>query len=119
MFEAKIDYVAAALDPDTRRLMVRATIDNREGLLKPEMFANVTIFIDQGGAAPAVPRDAIVYDGDAARVWVVRDDKAIELRQVELGMTAGNMVEVTDGLRPGEKIITKGSLFFDRAAAGT
>jgi cobalt-zinc-cadmium efflux system membrane fusion protein len=119
VFEAKINYVDAALDPNTRRLLVRATIDNRDGLLKPEMFANVTIFIDQGGAAPAVPRDAIVYDGDAARVWVVRADDAIELHQVKLGMTMGDAIQVTDGLRPGEKIITKGSLFFDRAAAGT
>ena len=119
VFEAKINYVDAALDPNTRRLLVRATIDNRDGLLKPEMFANVTIFIDQGGAAPAVPRDAVVYDGDAARVWVVRDDNAIELHQVKLGLIVGNVVQIKDGLRPGEKIITKGSLFFDRASAGT
>jgi cobalt-zinc-cadmium efflux system membrane fusion protein len=119
VFEAKINYVDAALDPNTRRLLVRATIDNRDGLLKPEMFANVTIFIDQGGAAPAVPRDAVVYDGDTARVWVVRDDNAIELHQVKLGSIAGAVVQIKEGLRPGEKIITKGSLFFDRASAGT
>jgi cobalt-zinc-cadmium efflux system membrane fusion protein len=83
------------------------------------MFADVTIFIDQGGAAPAVPRDAVVYDGDTARVWVVRDDNAIELHQVKLGLIVGNVVQIKDGLRPGEKIITKGSLFFDRASAGT
>jgi cobalt-zinc-cadmium efflux system membrane fusion protein len=119
VFEAKINYVDAALDPNTRRLLVRAMIDNRQGLLKPEMFANVTVFIDQGGAAPAVPRDAIVYDGDAASIWVVREDNAIELNQVKLGLTAGTLVQVKEGLRAGEKIITKGSLFFDRASAGT
>ena len=41
---ARINYVAAAIDPATRRLLVRATIDNKDGLLKPEMFANVTIY---------------------------------------------------------------------------
>ena len=43
-FKARIDYVSAAIDPSTRRLLVRATIDNKEGLFKPEMFANVTIY---------------------------------------------------------------------------
>jgi cobalt-zinc-cadmium efflux system membrane fusion protein len=40
-FKARIDYVSAAIDSSTRRLLVRATIDNRDGLLKPKMFANV------------------------------------------------------------------------------
>jgi len=115
-FQARVDYVAAALDPATRRLTMRATIDNREGMLKPEMFANVSILTDNGGAAAAIPRNAVVYDGNATRVWVARDDKSIELRPIELGMTAGSMVEVRDGLRPGERIITKGSLFMTRPA---
>ena len=119
VFEAKIDYVAATLDPSTRRLLVRATIDNQEGLLKPEMFANVTIFTDEGDSSPAVPRDAVIYEGDSARVWVVREDKTIELRQIKTGMTAGKMVQVAEGLSPGEMVVTKGSLFIDRAAAGT
>jgi len=51
-FKARIDYVAAAIDPATRRLLVRATIDNKDGLFKPEMFANVTIF--SGGERPSV-----------------------------------------------------------------
>ena len=48
VFTAKINYVATALDPTTRRLLVRATIDNPDALLKPEMFANVSIFTDAG-----------------------------------------------------------------------
>jgi cobalt-zinc-cadmium efflux system membrane fusion protein len=119
VFEAKIDYVAAALDPTTRRLLVRTTIDNRQGLLKPEMFASVSIFTDQGGPAASVPRTAVIYEGDAARVWVARDDRAIELRTIKLGLAAGNMIQVLDGLRAGEQVITKGSLFIDRAPPGT
>src|SRR5207253_7250068 len=48
-FTAKIDYVSAALDSTTKRLLVRATVDNAEALLKPEMFANVTVITDDGG----------------------------------------------------------------------
>jgi len=47
------------------------------------------------------------------------DDKAIELRRVKVGLTSGNMVEVTEGLAPGDRVITKGSLFIDRAATGS
>jgi cobalt-zinc-cadmium efflux system membrane fusion protein len=57
---AKINYVAAAIDPNTRRLLVRATIDNKDGLLKPEMFANVTIYSAGDRAAPAVPKQALI-----------------------------------------------------------
>jgi cobalt-zinc-cadmium efflux system membrane fusion protein len=119
---ATISYVAAALDPATRRLLVRATVNNDAGLLKPEMFASVKILSGESDKAVAVPRDAIIYEGEAARVWVVRDkdnDKAIELRRIKVGLTNGSMVEVLKGLAPGDSVVTKGSLFIDRVAAGT
>jgi membrane fusion protein, heavy metal efflux system len=119
-FPATISYVAAALDPTTRRLLVRATVNNAEGMLKPEMFASVKILTGAGDKAVAVPRDAIIYEGDAARVWVVRekdDEKAIELRRIKVGLTNGNMVEALKGLAPGDRVVTKGSLFIDRVAS--
>jgi cobalt-zinc-cadmium efflux system membrane fusion protein len=118
VFTGKLNYVAAAMDPGTRRLLVRATIENPEKLLKPEMFAQVTIFTGDERTSPAVPREAIVYEGDVARVWAAADDKSIELRRVELGPTNGNFVQVVKGLRTGEKVVTKGTLFIDRAATG-
>jgi cobalt-zinc-cadmium efflux system membrane fusion protein len=121
-FPATISYVAAALDPTTRRLLVRATVNNDAGLLKPEMFASVKILSGESDKAVAVPRDAIIYEGETARVWVVRDkdnDKAIELRRIKVGLTNGSMVEVLKGLAPGDSVVTKGSLFIDRVAAGT
>jgi membrane fusion protein, heavy metal efflux system len=119
-FPANISYVAAALDPTSRRLLVRATVNNSAGLLKPEMFASVKILTGEGDSAVAVPRDAVIYEGDAARVWLVRDDdKAIELRRIKVGLTNGNLVEVTEGLARGDRVITKGSLFIDRVAAGS
>ena len=114
---ANISYVATALDSTTRRLLVRATVQNPVGLLKPEMFASVKIFTGEGDAAPAVPRDAIIYEGENARAWAVRDEgKAIELRRVTVGQTSGNMIEVLSGLTSEDRVITKGSLFIDRVA---
>ena len=116
---AHIDYVSAAIDPATRRLLVRATIDNKDGLLKPEMFANVTIYSAGDHPAVGVPKQALIYEGDQVRVWVAHQDKSIELRQIKTGLTNGDLVEVIGNLKPGEQIVTKGSLFIDRAASGT
>jgi cobalt-zinc-cadmium efflux system membrane fusion protein len=117
--KARIDYVAAAIDPTTRRLLARATVDNKDGLLKPEMFANVTIFSAGDHPAAGVPRQALIYEGDQVRVWVAREDKSIELRQIKTGLINGDLVEVQGNLKPGEQIVTKGSLFIDRAASGS
>jgi len=116
---AKINYVATAIDPSTRRLLVRATIDNKDGVLKPEMFANVTIYSAGDRAAPAVPKQALIYEADKVRLWVAREDKSVELREIKIGLINGNLVEVTSNLKPGEQIVVKGSLFIDRAASGS
>src|SRR3984893_18301343 len=116
---AHIDYVAAAIDPATRRLLVRATIDNKDGQLKPEMFANVTLYSPGDHPAVGVPKQALIYEGSQVRVWVAHDDKSIELRQIKTGLINGDLVEVEGNLKPGEQIVTKGSLFIDRAASGS
>jgi membrane fusion protein, heavy metal efflux system len=82
------------------------------------MFASVRIFPGEAAAAPAVPSYAVMYEGGNANVWVVHDDKTIELRPIRAGLTNGDMVQVIEGLTLGEKVITKGSLFIDRVAAG-
>jgi membrane fusion protein, heavy metal efflux system len=118
-FSSRIDYVAPAIDPTTRRLLVRANIDNKDGVLKPEMFANATIFTGGDHPSVAVPKQALIYEGQQVRLWVAHDDKSIELRQIETGLINGDFVEARTNLKAGEKIITKGSLFIDRAASGT
>lgn len=116
---ARVDYIATAIDPATRRLLVRATIDNPTRALKPEMFASVTIFSSDDHPAAAVPRQALIYEGDQVRVWVAHEEKSIELRQIKTGLVNGNLVEVLGNLAPGERIVTKGSLFIDRAASSS
>jgi membrane fusion protein, heavy metal efflux system len=117
-FTAKMKYVATAMDPATRRLLVRATVDNPDRMLKPEMFASVSIFTSDEVMAPAVPREAIIYEGDVAHVWVATDDRSLELRRFEPGLGTGNFVQAAKGLQAGEKIVTRGSVFIDRAAGG-
>ena len=122
IYQARISYVSSGFDPVTRRLLVRAVVENRDGVLKPEMFANVTLYSESDPLkpeSPGVPRNAIIYEGSASRVWVARDDQSIELRSVKLGLSNVRMVQVLTGVRAGEKVITRGSLFIDRAATGS
>jgi membrane fusion protein, heavy metal efflux system len=118
-FTGRINYVAAAIDPATRRLLVRATVDNSSGQLKPEMFATVTIYAPGDQPSVGVPKQALIYEGDQVRVWVAHEDRTIELRQIKTGLTNGDLVEVHGNLKPGEQIVTRGSLFIDRAASGS
>jgi cobalt-zinc-cadmium efflux system membrane fusion protein len=99
--------------------LVRATIDNSQRLLRPEMFASVNILTGEGDSSPAIPREAIIYDGKTTRVWIARDDKSVERREIKTGLSNGQMIQILDGLREGENVVSKGSLFVDRAAAGS
>lgn len=117
--KARINYVSTAIDPTTRRLMVRATIDNPNRKLKPEMFANVTIYAGDDHPDVGVPKQALIYEGDQVRLWVAHEDRTIELRAIKIGLASGNLIEVKSNLAPGEKVVTKGSLFIDRAASGS
>lgn len=118
VFRARVSYVAALIDPVTHRLPVRAEIDNRDGALKPEMFADFRILTGDATQSPAVPQAAVVYEGDAAHVWVT-DGGLLSLRAIRTGRSDAGLVEVLDGLKPGEQIVTKGGLFIDQAAAGS
>src|SRR5437879_799327 len=116
---ARLNYVATRIDPPTRRRLVRATIDNKDGQLKPEMFANVTIYSASDHPAVGVPKQALMYEGDQVRIWVAQGDKTIARRQIRRGTTNSDLVEVIGNLKPGERIVTKGALFIDRAASGS
>jgi cobalt-zinc-cadmium efflux system membrane fusion protein len=115
VFKAEISWVAPAIDPNTHRLPVRADIENRDGVLKPNMFATFSIITGEAASAPAVPQSAIVYEGETARVWVAGADRTLALREVRVGRTSDGMVEIQAGLSPGEKIVTRGTIFIDRA----
>ncbi|MGZ5809723.1 MAG: efflux RND transporter periplasmic adaptor subunit [Xanthobacteraceae bacterium] len=119
VYSGALDYVSAMLDSTSHRLLVRAKINNPDGRLKPEMFANVSIFADSKDQSVAVPREALIYEGSLIRVWVARDDHTIELRHIKTGLINGRMIQVTEGLATGDQVITKGSLFIDRAAIGS
>jgi len=115
-FKARVTYVAALLDPVTHRIPVRAELDNADRALKPEMFASFKILTSGESASPGVPAAAVVYEGDSAHVWVLSADGLLSYRSIRTGRTNDGLVEVLEGLKPGETIVTKGGLFIDQAA---
>ncbi|MCK8786823.1 efflux RND transporter periplasmic adaptor subunit [Roseomonas sp. NAR14] len=115
-FDARITNMATGLDPVTRRLEVRAEVQDPDRLLKPEMFASFRIDIGRDSDAVAVPVSAVIFRGSDASVWEALDDNRFILRRITLGMRSGDMLEVVQGLPPGARIVTGGALFVDRAA---
>ena len=117
VFQGRVDWIAPALDPQTRSARVRAALLNPGRELLPEMFASFRIISGDGRLMPAVPVDAIVYEGANARVWIARpDSKTVVSRPIEVGDTTNGLVEVRKGLTIGESVVTSGTLFIDRAA---
>ena len=115
---ARLSYVGAAVDPATRRVPVHAVLDNSEHLLKPEMYATFTIASSADSMAPAVPQESVIFEGAQARVWVMQSEHDAAVRQVTLGRAHDGKYEVIQGLKAGDRVITHGALFIDRAASG-
>ncbi|MFF8802102.1 MULTISPECIES: efflux RND transporter periplasmic adaptor subunit [unclassified Methylobacterium] len=113
MFESRINYIGASVDPASRRIVVRAEVDNPKGLLKPEMYASVHIINERETVSRSVPRQAVIFEGDKARVWVLGAGNTVESRPVKAGLVDGNDIEITEGLAVGERVISKGALFID------
>lgn len=119
VFRARINFVSPMVDPNTRRVTVRAEVPNPGGELLPQMFANFDLVTGPAHPALAVPADGVIYEGEAARVWVARPGHLLELRQIKTGQTHDGLVEVTEGLKAGDQVVTSGALFIDRASKGT
>ncbi|MDN3625692.1 efflux RND transporter periplasmic adaptor subunit [Methylobacterium isbiliense] len=117
IFEARVNFIGSSVDPASRRITVRADVENRQNLLKPEMYASVRIVNEREAASLSVPRAAVIFEGDRASVWVLGEGNAVESRRIKAGIVSGGNVEVLDGLNIGEKVISKGALFVDRMAA--
>lgn len=120
VFSAAVDMVGAGLDPVTHRLPVRAVIANPDGALKPQMFAEFTIRAVGGAGASAtaltVPAEAVIREGAAARVWVALPGRRLVARDVAIAEGPDDQsVTILSGLKPGERIVTRGSIFVNEA----
>lgn len=104
--DGEVRYVGAVLDTDTRTVKVRLLLANPDGKLRPGMFAKVVL----AGAphqALLVPATAVLQGGLATRVFVEKAPFKFEARQVNVGASMGDRVEILSGLKAGERIVVK------------
>jgi cobalt-zinc-cadmium efflux system membrane fusion protein len=109
MFGGTITYVGDVLDPATRTMSLRVTVSNPERLLKPEMFAVISVYVTSSPDALSVPL-AAVQDGPVGKmVFIQQEAGTFEARTVKLGNEDGEAVRVLEGVKAGEQVVTKGS----------
>jgi cobalt-zinc-cadmium efflux system membrane fusion protein len=108
-FPGRIGKLGEELDATTRTVKVRVDVPNRDGRLKPEMYA--TIEIELGGSTPAlfVPQQALHEVNGQAVVFVRHAPDRFEVRAVQTGHGIEGAQEITGGLRPGDAVVTRGS----------
>ncbi len=119
--EGKIKTLGPVLNAMSRTLKVRIEVDNKDEVLKPEMFVDVAIQVDLGTRL-AIPEDAILDTGERQLTFIDKGEGRIEPREVKVGYAADGYYEVLKGLSAGEKVISSANFLIDsesrlRAAA--
>jgi membrane fusion protein, heavy metal efflux system len=107
-FQGQLSMIGAVVDGETRVVPVRAELDNPDQVLKPGMFAELDVLTSQTNAPVlAVPTTAVVETNDQKQVVFVQNGDGYAPTEVTLGQTAGEFVEVKDGLFDGDIIVTQ------------
>jgi cobalt-zinc-cadmium efflux system membrane fusion protein len=112
VFHGKISKIYAAVDPDTHRVTIRSEITDARNELRPGMLANFVIRVQNPVEATAIPADGVVREADGTMtVWVTSDRHRFVQRVIKTGLRRDDRVQVLEGLRPGELVVTEGAVF--------
>jgi RND family efflux transporter MFP subunit len=106
--KGRVTIASRAVDEATGTLTLVAEFRNPEGLIRPGQFARTRGAIDMAENAILIPQMAVMEEQSARTVYVVESDNKVALRTVVLGDRYENMVIVTEGVKPGERVITEG-----------
>ena len=112
-FRGKVTYIYPYVDPKTRTVRLRLDFDNREALLKPDMYAEVNLQSGRRVEAVVVPAEAVVRSGARDQVFVVRAPGKFEPREVELGVSSEGWTEVISGISTGEEVVVSSQFLID------
>ncbi|TLS67019.1 efflux RND transporter periplasmic adaptor subunit [Mariprofundus erugo] len=112
-YRGRVNYIYPYLDARTRTLKVRLEFDNADLALKPDMFANITLYADHKEHAVVVPAEAIVRTGTGSQVFLVRAPGKFEPREVTTGIASGGMVQILSGLEPGDEVVASSQFLID------
>lgn len=112
-----VDYVYPSLDEKNRTLKVRLRFDNPDEVLKPNMYASVSVY---GGAKEnvmSVPREALIRTGKNQRLIIAKGNGRFAQREVVAGMESGDWVEIKSGISAGEMVVTSAQFLIDSEAS--
>jgi Cu(I)/Ag(I) efflux system membrane fusion protein len=113
VFKGQVSYIYPYAEAKTRTIKVRLIFDNPKRLLKPEMFADVTIAAKPQEHVVVIPSEAIVRSGKTEQVFVVSSPGKFEPRQVTLGMESNGNIIILSGLKEGETVVTSAQFLID------
>ncbi|MBE0453006.1 MAG: efflux RND transporter periplasmic adaptor subunit [Roseovarius sp.] len=120
-FEGRIDYIYPELDARTRTLPVRLRFDNRDRLLRTNMFGTVVLVPDQTREGVTVPSEAIIRTGQAERIILKIGEGTFKPRLITTGLRdafgEGGRTEVLQGLAPGEEVVASAQFLIDSESA--
>lgn len=112
VFKGHVTNVGSIIDPTTHRQLVRSEIEDPEHLLRSGMYASFVIRVGDAVRSLAVPEDGLAREGDGTMsVWVTTDSRHFVKRTVTTGLRQDGWVQILDGLRPGETVVTEGAVF--------
>ena len=107
-----VENIAAEVDPNTRSVAVRVTVNNPGEFLKRQMYVQVHISDSQPVGGLLAPVSAVLRDDENLPfVYVVQPDGSFARRRITLGYRSGDRYDISSGLRPGEQIVSDGAIF--------
>ncbi|HDM8206732.1 TPA: efflux RND transporter periplasmic adaptor subunit [Vibrio campbellii] len=112
-WQGVVDYVYPILDPTTRTLRVRLKFPNPNGELKPNMFANIALQPVTDDAVLTIPKSSVIRSGGMTRVVLAEGDGKYRSARIEVGREAGEQIEVLQGLKQDDKIVTSAHFMLD------
>lgn len=112
-FTGQVTFVQPVIDPQTRTLGVRVELPNPAGVLRPGLFGDVTLTRDTSAAVLTVPRSAVLDSGTRQLVLVQVAEGRFEPRPVVVGERSGDMVEILEGVREGERVVVSANFLID------
>lgn len=116
-WQGRVEYIYPSLDPKTRTLKVRLRFDNKDESIKPNMFADVTIYGGAKREVITIPREALIHSGNEERVIVSIGKGRFQPREVTAGIESGELIEIIDGINIGDKVVTSGQFLIDSEAS--
>lgn len=116
-YAGSVDNIAAEVDSDTKATAVRVVVQNRDGLLKKDMYVRVAVRSGRTRTGILVPVGAVLRDDDNQPFvfLAARDAGTFERRAVTLGERVGDVYEISQGIHPGDRVVTGGGLFLQFA----